>query len=329
MVFQSNWVTIKELTIFYMSMPPELQKEMERQHRIEARGGLTPESIKSVADMTLQHIKHFYGRTGNTDSKQFNTIMAGDVAGALESRMSQEQVAEITSKFTAAQLKLFEKTIGVSRQMYREMLGLNGEKGNGESFWQVNNKNLPSANYPTSLIGPNNEQVRVQFKEYITFVPANDEPNELLSEAIQFYDALLRAHTKVQELAKSLNVDIKMKFADDLSVLLGNTDSVVLYVPSSEVGKQVQAIIKAEMEKQGVKLGSRKGRSASGFDMIIDGKEISHRQLTGKAISKVMTEDYSGGRKLANYDSKKLAESIIERSEQAGRLTPEQMLRAI
>ena len=312
-----------------MSTPPELQKEIERQHRIEARGGLTPDSIKPVTDMTLQHIKHFYGRPSNANSKQFNQIMTGDVAGALESRMSQEQVTEITSKFTEAQLKLFERTISVSRQMYQEKLGLNGEKGNGESFWQVSNNRLPNANYPVSLIGPNNEQVRVQFKEYITFVPTNDEPNELLVEAIKFYDALLWAHTKVQELAKALNINITMKFADDLSVLLGNADSVVLYVPNPEVGKQAQALIKTEMEKQGVKLGSRKGRSTSGFDMIIDDKEISHRQLTAKAIAKVMTEDYTGSRKLANYDSKKLAESIIERSEQAGKLTPEQMLKAI
>lgn len=312
-----------------MNTPPELQKEMERQARVEARGGLTPDSIRSVADMTLQHINHFYSRPGKGDSKQFNQIMAGDVSGALESRMSQEQVSEITSKFTEPQLKLFERTIDISKKMYRDKLGLNGEKGNGESFWQVDNKNLPSTNYPVTLTGPNKEQVRVQFKEYVTFVPASDEPNELLSEAIKFYDALLRAHSKVQELAKSLNVDIKMKFADDLKVLLGNTDSVVLYVPSPEVGKQVQAIIKTEMEKQGVKLGSRKGRSASGFDMIVNGEEISHRRLTGRAIAKVMTEDYMGSRKLANYDNQKLAKSIIERSEQAGGLTPEQMLRAI
>lgn len=312
-----------------MNKSLELQKEIERQARVEARGGLTPSSIRSVADMTLQHINHFYSRPSKADSRQFNQIMAGDISGALESRMSQEQVTEITSKFTESQLKIFERTIETSKKMYKEKLGLNGEKGNGESFWQVNNKNLPSANYPVALTGPNKEQVKVQFKEYVTFVPASDEPNELLSEAIKFYDALLRAHTKVQELAKSLNVDIKMKFADDFKVLLGNTDSVVLYVPSPEVGKQVQEIIKTEMEKQGVKLGTRKGRSASGFDMIINGEEISHRRLTGRAIAKVMTEDYMGSRKLANYGNEKLSESIIERSEQAGRLTPEQILKAI
>jgi hypothetical protein len=255
--------------------------------------------------------------------------MAADISGALESRMSPEQVSEITSKFTKPQLKLFETTIETTKKMYNEKLGLNGEKGNGESFWQVSNNKLPSATYPISLTGANNERVRVQFKEYFTFVPTSNKPYELISEAIKFYDALLRAQDQVQKLAESLNIDIKMKFADNLSVLLGNTDSVVVYVPNSEVGKQVQTIIRTQMETQGVKLGSRKGRSASGFDMIINGEEISHRRLTGRAIAKVMTEDYMGKRKLATYNHQKLAESIIERSEQAGRLTPEQMLKAI
>jgi len=312
-----------------MNMSPELQNEMERQNRIETRGGLSLESIKPVAEMTLQHIEHFYKHTGNTDSKNFNKIMTADVAGALESRMPQEEVAEITSQFTGPQLKLFQGIIKISKLMYTEKLGLNGEKGNGESFWEVSNKNLPSAYYPVALTGPNNEQARIQFKEYVTFVPTTNEPNELLSEAIKFYDSLLRAYAKVHELAKSLNVNIKMKFADDLNVLLRNIDSVVLYVPNSEVGRQVQAIIRIEMEHNGIKLGSRKGRSASGFDMIINGQEASHRQLTSRAIAKVMKEDYMTSRKLKNYNSNRLAESIIERSEQAGRLTPEQMLRAI
>ncbi|MDR3642579.1 MAG: hypothetical protein P4L74_03065 [Candidatus Doudnabacteria bacterium] len=312
-----------------MPTPPELQKEMERQSRIETRGGLTSESIKPVADVTLQHIQHFYKKPGAAEPEKFNKIMAGDVAGALESRMSQEQVTAITAKFTEAQLRQFNGIVEMSKRMFREKLGLNGYKGNGESFWEVSNAELPSANYAKTIVGANSEQAKVQFKEYATFVPTADEPNELLSEAIKFYDALLRAYARVQELAKSQNVDIKMKFADDLKVLLGNTDSAVVYVPNPETGKAVQAIIKDEMEKRGVKLGARKGRSSSGFDMVVNGTEISHRQLTGRAIAKVMTADYVGSRKLANYDSKKLAESIIERSEQVGRLTPEQMLKVI
>ncbi len=312
-----------------MTMLPEYRNQMERQYTIESRGGLSPASIKPAADMTLQHIQHFYKAGEKTNSDKFYRVMAADVSGCLETRLSQEQVNEILSKFSEMQLRQFEKITETTKKMFREKLGLKGEKGNGESFWQVSNPHLQDTSYPRTIHGPRGEQARVQYKEYATFVPTNDEPNELLSETIKFYDALLRAQTRVEELANSLGVDIKMKFADDLKVLLGNTDSVVVYVPDPEVGKQVQAIIKAEMDKQGVVLGSRKGRSPSGFDMILNGEEISHRRLTGRAIAKVMTEDYAGPRKLSKYDGTKLAEKIIERAEQAGRLTPEQMLRAL
>jgi hypothetical protein len=315
-----------------MNSSPELQKEMERQSLIEKRGGLNAESIIPSADVLLNVIRFSYhqpDKTFQAPPEQFYKKMAAGVAGLLERRMSQEETAAIISKFSDSQLKKFKTMIDLNKQMYKEKLGLNGYKGNGESFWQIRNPKFPYKAYPKTITGPNHENVKIQFKEYVTFVPASNEPYEILSEAAKFFNALLRAQQKIQKLAESQNLDISMKFADDLVVLLDNPDSVVLYVPTPEVGKIVQSIIKDEMQSGGVQLGKRKGRSASGFDMKIDGKEFSHRQLTAKAIAKIMTEDYTGKRNIAKYDSKTLAEKIIQRSEQAGKLTPEQILQVI
>ena len=254
--------------------------------------------------------------------------MNQDIQGLIRCRMSAEEAQEIVSKFSPAQLENFNNTIKVSKQMYQDKLGLAGQRGNGENFWEVRNPKVPDNQYPVQIEGFNKEQVGVQYKEYFTFVPTSDDPNELLQEVIKFYSALLDAYAKINKIAEEKNLDIKMKFKDDLAELLRDMDSAVIYVPNPETGKLIRNIVDTEMQKRQTKTG-RQGRAASGFDLKMPGKVLSHRQLIAGAIGQVMDEDYRSNRKLAGYNDQKLAESILSRTEQASKLTPEQMVRVI
>jgi hypothetical protein len=312
-----------------MSKEKSPEPEENKENLIATRGGLSVESMRPAVDLMLQHMQRFMEiPKGSKWSTTFNKVMTGNVANTLESRMPGEQAAEIVSNFTKPQLALFSKIIDMTKMMLKGKYGLNGRK-NGESFWEISNPQLPDVTYPKTMKGPHNENVEVQFKEYVTFVPTTNDPYEILSEANKFYEALLRAQEKTQELAKSRNVDIKMKFMDDLYALLRLIDSAIVYVPDPETGAAALDAIKEEMDKQGVLLGARRGRATHGFDMKIDGVGFSHRLLISKAIARTMTKDYEGPRALASYDAEKLAKTIIERAESAGRLTPEQILEAI
>jgi hypothetical protein len=304
----------------------ELQKEQGKQQLFDERSAITKKSMEPGLDMFAQHIKFFY--ESKESKPNFEKNMASNAAGLLRCRMSATEAEKVISGFEQAQLKIFQKTIEITKQMYQDKLSMRGSAGYGEGFWEVSNPNLPNKFYEEKLTSDNGEEVAVQRKEYFTFVPTSNEPYELLQEIIKFYDALFRAYVRIQEIAKSSGHDIRMKFKDNLKELLMDIDSAIIYVPDSDAGKIAREIVNEEISKAKVKTG-REVRAGSGFDFKIGDEYFSHRQLIGKAVAKVMTSDYEGKRTLQYEDLDALAQEFLKRSEQAGKLSPQEMLASI
>ncbi|HEY4513608.1 MAG TPA: hypothetical protein VJH06_03810 [Candidatus Paceibacterota bacterium] len=291
----------------------------------EERSGITPRAMQKGAEQLLTHLRYFAKKA--VPDSNFKRIIGLGVAGCLRIRMSAEDAHSLMAKFSSEQLTIFSHLLETSETMYKG-LGLKVQEGDGESFTQVSNLQIKQKLYTNKIEDSSGTQPAVQYKEYFTFVPVGTEPNQLLSEAIKFYDALFRAFVRIQEVSRSQNLDIPMKFKNSFLELLMDLDSVVVYVPDPETGKLIRGIINEEMEKQKVKLG-RKGRAASGFDMKTEGKEFSHRELIGKVVANEMEKDYKGGRKITNYNIEQVASYLSQQSEIAGKLTPQQVLEII
>jgi|GEM_PF-2653315 len=309
-----------------MRAPESSPQISESQHRFQERGGLNLKAMQKGAAVTLANLRLLYSGKPNP---RFKKIMAVNNAGLLRCRMSLEESEALTAQFTPAQQKIFQRLIDTSKMMYQDKLGLRGQHGNGENFWEVSDPQVKQKPYIQDIEDVKGRKVEAQYKEYFTFVPISSSPVELLQDMAKFYDALFRAFERIQNIAREKGVSIPMKFKDNLTELLLDLDSVVVYVPDSQTGQLVRIIINEEMAKQKIKLGDRAGRSESGFDLRINGEEFSHRQLVGMAVAAVMEQDYETNKVLAGYTNEQFASSLLQRSEQASKLNSEQILQVI
>jgi len=294
--------------------------------KIEGKSGITEERTEEYGKKILDIIQYVYSQ--KEEKKRFRKWIEGYVAGFLQGRLSEEQSEKFSKIFDQGHLKLFEKIIAGATLNLSQKRGYRVERGEGDNYLQVSNPDNGSRFGNEKKIKEGAEII-VFNKEYFTFTPSSVDPHGILAEAIKFYSALSSAYTRLQDIAKENQWSINMKFKDDLIGLLNDLDGAVFYVSNDEAGKITRQIVEEEMGRAKIST-NRSGRAETGFDIkfLLDGESSSHRQLIAKAVAKTIDDDYWGARKIASFTPKELGESIRRRADQAGKLTPEQLVEA-
>ena len=298
----------------------------QKQNNIDRWGNLTPATMEKGAVQTIEHMKIY---RKNPRIVNFETVMTGNVAGMLNTRMRPEEVDIIKNKFSDEQRAELESVIDTIKVKFDKIPDTKGKRGRGDSYWQVESASLPFKSFHDLIGSDDDTRAQIQYKEYVTFVPTDSEPDTIIKEAELFYSSLLEAYDSIRKLAGESGFDIPIKFADSVSVLLNAIDSAVVYVQSPEQGQLVQAEITRVMVKHSVVLGARRGRPKSGFDMMIGKENFSYREILAKLIAKYMAKIFEKGEKLENLAPAQLSKKIIDWAEQLRQLTPEQIVSII
>ena len=296
-----------------------------------------PLTQKGISAMSSEHTEecgaqilelYKYCCTKNKDSKFLRKIMEGHIMGYLQGRLSKKETGNLKTMFTPQQRKTFETIVSVAKKNFENRGGYNPQRGNGDNYTKINDPNHPSKSGSKMRIQDGRE-VTVTYKEYFTFTPTSKDPGEVLAEANRFYTGLFLAYQKLQKRGLQNGSGVAMKFKDDLDGLMRDLDSAVFYVDNLQAAKLVRQVVDEELKAAHLRT-DRSGRTGSGFDLEFpNGDALSHRQLIAKAGAKVIDADFHGQRVILSYTAKRFGEGIEQRANQAGKLTPEQMIQAI
>ncbi len=289
--------------------------------------GMPPALTEEYGTKILDVYKHACARTDKVS--QFRSWMEGYLKGYLQGRLTEKEAKHLETVFTPSHRRTFESIIRVAKeQSFEKRGGYKLKPGFGDNYTEINDPNHPSK-LGTKMRIQDGREVVVTYKEYFTFTPTTQDPGEILIEANRFYTALFLAYQKLQKMGSLNGAGVAMKFKDNLDGLMRDLDSVVFYVDNPQAGKLVRQVVDGELKAAKLRT-DRVGRAGTGFDLEFpNGDAFSHRQLISKAVAKVIDEDYRGKRVILNKTPKWLGESIEQRCNQAGKLTPEQMVQAI
>ncbi len=290
---------------------------------LESKAIITDKRTAEYGRLILDFIKNTYAQP--EEKKTFRIFVEKFIHNYLQKKLSKDQLDYMQKIFKPGHTTVFGQITGDVFDIFQEESSCRMIRDKG--WTEISNAYIEPNFWKEEIIG--DETVRIRNKEYFTFAPTSIDPNKILLEVSKFYEALILAYSRLQDLAKINGWSISMKFKTNLIDLLDDLDSVVFYVSDEKAGDEVRKIVTEELEKLLLMI-DRFGRPEMGFDIKFpDGKVLSHDQLVAKAVSKVIDDDYHGEKKIPGMSPIDFGKSIKKRVEHAGNLTPEQMLQVI